>query len=251
MMIYWQNLTMNTNNDNMQLIAHRGLHSDWVLENSDLAITTAVNSGCTAIEVDLQLTADNQIILFHDFTLQRIFGLEKKVQDITFNQLQILNNKSLIKGRIITLSQALKLIPDNIMLNLELKSCSLIKSYKLTKYVIQELTNTKRINVIISSFNPLILRNCYKLAPSIERAILINRKIPLIKYLIKLSKSNPNFIHCSIALLKEKYFMKLIKLNLPFRVFTVNTIEDYIFCQEKNIEAIFSDKIEMLLNYQT
>lgn len=232
----------------MQLIAHRGVHSDLELENSDLAIIEAVNLGCKAIEVDLQLTANNEIILFHDFSLQRIFGINKKIRNSTLNELQELSRLTSKKGKIITLFQALQLIPDCITLNIELKSNSIFRSYKLAYYVIQQLIETKRTNIIISSFNPFILYTCCKIAPNIQRAILINRKIPLFKYLLWCSKSKPHFIHCSIDLLKENYFLKLSALNLPFRVFTVNNTEDYLACRQQNVKGIFSDNIEILLN---
>ena len=68
-------------------IAHRGLHDGGQrLENSLSAARAAIEAGY-AIECDVQLTADGQAIVFHDFTLERLTNgsgnvLEKSLKDL-------------------------------------------------------------------------------------------------------------------------------------------------------------------------
>lgn len=52
-------------------VAHRGLHMDGVVENSPAAFEAAAVRGL-AIECDVQLTADGEAVVFHDFTLERL-----------------------------------------------------------------------------------------------------------------------------------------------------------------------------------
>jgi len=54
-------------------IAHRGLHdkTKGVIENTGSAATAAIEAGF-AIECDVQLTADGEAVVFHDFTLDRL-----------------------------------------------------------------------------------------------------------------------------------------------------------------------------------
>jgi glycerophosphoryl diester phosphodiesterase len=52
-------------------VAHRGLHGNGVIENTLGAARAAVDANC-AIEVDVQLTADNEVVVFHDDTLDRL-----------------------------------------------------------------------------------------------------------------------------------------------------------------------------------
>ncbi len=56
-------------------IAHRGLHDrgSGVIENS-LSAARAAIAGRYAIECDVQLTADGEAVVFHDFTLDRLTG---------------------------------------------------------------------------------------------------------------------------------------------------------------------------------
>lgn len=231
----------------MEIIAHRGIHGNLVLENSNLAIMQALNYGCQAIEVDLQLTNDGEIVVFHDFHLQRIFGIDKTLSDCSFQELRQLTPLNSAKGQILSLSQLLVLVPDDILINLELKSISLFDRGRLVEKVLQQLTDLHRENILISSFNPWLLYKCRASIPEIKRAWLINRKVWFLKWLIGASRVKPHFIHCSIKLLKSGYYLKIAAFGLPIRVFTVNTSEDFLICQQRRVVGVFSDNPSMLV----
>jgi glycerophosphoryl diester phosphodiesterase len=59
-------------------IAHRGLHSPGVPENSLAAIEAAVAAGLP-VEIDIQPTADGRVVCFHDWNLQRMTGRDGRV----------------------------------------------------------------------------------------------------------------------------------------------------------------------------
>lgn len=69
--------------------AHRGLHNKkaGILENTMTAFRKAVNAGY-GIELDIQLTKDEQAVVFHDFNLKRICSVEGDVSDFTYEELQ-------------------------------------------------------------------------------------------------------------------------------------------------------------------
>ncbi len=69
--------------------AHRGLHSrdKSVPENSLKAFELASAAGY-GMELDVQLTRDGQVVVFHDDTLKRVCGVEGRVDDYTFSELQ-------------------------------------------------------------------------------------------------------------------------------------------------------------------
>lgn len=71
------------------LYAHRGLHDNRgsAPENSMEAFRRAVEAGY-GIELDVQLTKDKVPVVFHDFTLKRVCGMEGKVKDYTYEELQ-------------------------------------------------------------------------------------------------------------------------------------------------------------------
>jgi glycerophosphoryl diester phosphodiesterase len=71
------------------IIAHRGFSGKFP-ENTIKSINEAIIVGSDLIEVDLQLTKDNEVVLFHDETLERILKNEKNksIVDYTLKELK-------------------------------------------------------------------------------------------------------------------------------------------------------------------
>lgn len=71
------------------LYAHRGLHDNAsdAPENSMKAFAKAIEAGY-GIELDIQLTKDGEVVVFHDNALNRVCGAEGHISDYTFEQLQ-------------------------------------------------------------------------------------------------------------------------------------------------------------------
>ncbi len=63
--------------------AHRGFYNDSRPENSLSAIDAAVGAGFP-VEIDVQVTADGRAVVFHDWNLKRLAGLDAKVKDVRY-----------------------------------------------------------------------------------------------------------------------------------------------------------------------
>lgn len=72
--------------------AHRGLYSQnqSVPENSLAAFRAAADKGY-GVELDVQFTLDKRLVVFHDDDLKRACGVDKRVDQLTFDQLQQLS----------------------------------------------------------------------------------------------------------------------------------------------------------------
>lgn len=68
------------------VIAHRG-GSDLFLENTMTAFKMAEELGVDAIECDVHLSKDGQLVVIHDDDLKRIAGIDRKISDLTFAEL--------------------------------------------------------------------------------------------------------------------------------------------------------------------
>ena len=66
--------------------AHRGLHDNERPENSLAAFQAAADRGLGA-ELDVHLTKDGQLVVFHDGTLDRVCGRSGKVEKMTAAEL--------------------------------------------------------------------------------------------------------------------------------------------------------------------
>ena len=79
------NIYGNGVNKNIKTIAHRGYVAKGV-ENSIEALEGAAEVGADYVEFDIILTKDNKFVVMHDFNLKRLVGLNKRVQDMNFDE---------------------------------------------------------------------------------------------------------------------------------------------------------------------
>lgn len=102
-------------------IAHRGLHDDefGIPENSLLAFRKAVEAGL-AIENDIHLTKDGEVVVFHDDDLQRMCGIHGRPEDMTLAQLKELRLGD-TEEKIPTLRECLEAIDGKVPLLIEFK----------------------------------------------------------------------------------------------------------------------------------
>lgn len=102
-------------------VAHRGLWApDGAPENSLAAFQAACDGGY-GIELDVQISADGEAVVFHDDTLERLTGAEGGVRDHTAADLAELSLSG-TDERIPTLLEALAVIGHRAMVNIELKT---------------------------------------------------------------------------------------------------------------------------------
>ena len=102
-------------------IAHRGLHdkSKGVIENSISAFNEAIKYRYP-IEMDVQLTKDNEVIVFHDSNLMRLTGLNQEISNLNLNNLikiKLLNSNDCIPS----FAEVLHVINSQVPIIVELK----------------------------------------------------------------------------------------------------------------------------------
>lgn len=150
--------------------AHRGLHTNdgRVPENSLAAFQAAVQAGY-GVELDVQFTADKQIVVFHDNNLKRMCGVDKRVDELTYaelSELHLLDSDQSIP----LLSDVLEVL-DGATLLCEFKALRSYTDTSLCKEALPLLNGYKGA-VCIESFNPFMVRWFYKNAPEYVRGIL-------------------------------------------------------------------------------
>lgn len=101
--------------------AHRGLHNleQGIPENTMAAFGRAVDAGY-GIELDVQLSKDGQVVVFHDFDLKRVCSVDGDVSDYTYEELRrfpVCNTRE----RIPLLADVLKLVDGKVPLLVEMK----------------------------------------------------------------------------------------------------------------------------------
>lgn len=147
--------------------AHRGLHNEVCPENSLAAFLNAAEQGF-GIELDVQLSKDGEVFVFHDYSLARMTGIQKKLCELTVGELEKL--RLLNTGeKIPRLSEVLSAIDGQVPLLIELKGESLDTS--LCKPVAALLENY-RGDYCLESFNPYLLGRMKRYLPKAFRGVL-------------------------------------------------------------------------------
>lgn len=105
-----------------QLIAHRGLFSpeDAVPENSMEAFALAVANGY-GIETDIRLTADGELVIYHDKDLSRLTACDKDVEELTLAEIRELSLDG-TEHKIPTFKEFLRFVDGKVPLVIEFKS---------------------------------------------------------------------------------------------------------------------------------
>ena len=147
--------------------AHRGLHDESKAENSMSAFRAAKEHGY-GIELDVRLSKDGELVVFHDDTLIRVTGNEGKVKDFTSEELAKMKLSGTDEGRP-TFREVLELIDGSVPLLIELKELT-SESGLAEKFV--EVISDYKGEYIVESFNPMTLRRLRRLRPDMLRGIL-------------------------------------------------------------------------------
>ncbi len=147
--------------------AHRGLHGKGVPENSLKAFSLAAEKDY-GIELDVQLTRDGEVVVFHDYTTDRMTGLHGKISELTYKELSALSLGN-TDERIPRLSDVLNTVDGRVPLLIELKGES--TDTALCSALAAELEGYCG-DYLVESFNPLLLRGFARLCPLVPRGIL-------------------------------------------------------------------------------
>ena len=232
--------------------AHRGLHKDPSItpENSLAAFSLAVENNY-GIELDVQLSEDNVPVIFHDYSLKRVCGIDLKVNELSFNELRELRLHS-SHEKIPHLSEVLELVNGRVPLIIELKMgtsditlCGIVLPY-LDKY---------KGEYCIESFNPLGVRYFKKHRPNIVRGQLssdfFKDKEPgnkvlhfVLKNLLLNFIAKPDFIAYSCKYKNALSFVLCKNLYKPITAaWTIDSQEILDCCKNKFDLFIFEDFI--------
>jgi glycerophosphoryl diester phosphodiesterase len=162
--------------DKPLIFAHRGLVTAHQ-ENTLSAVTAAMQSGtCNGTEIDIFLTKDNQLVLFHDEDFKRLTGDDHCIYDMTWPELQALTIKQDIETegglihypqteRIPLLSEVLEVVKGtDFILNIELKAHAVKWSRRRTGAEVAKLVRSMEMEdqVICVSFDFLMLHTLEK-----------------------------------------------------------------------------------------
>ena len=167
------NMYGNGVNKNIKTIAHRGYVAKGV-ENSIEALEGATEVGADYVEFDIILTKDNKFVVMHDYNLKRLAGLNKRVQDMNFDEIVGLTIKQGdYTSKIPSLEEFVTKAKElNMNLVIELKPHGAEPSNYID-ILLDEVKRLKLENYKFMSLNSKVMEELETKAPNLETGYVI------------------------------------------------------------------------------
>ncbi|WP_108670856.1 glycerophosphodiester phosphodiesterase [Peribacillus acanthi] len=223
--------------DTTMIFAHRGSAGTHP-ENTMISFQEAARVGADGIELDIQLTKDNQLVVIHDETIDRTTNGKGFVKDYTLNELKQFNASFSFtskwgKTSIPTLEEVLQWMQGNsLQLIIELKNTRFPYPGMEEKAIALVRKYSMQDRVTWSSFNHYSLVYCYRLSPDVETAPLYRDGLfmPWIYAQSIMAKA----IHPSIKAAPNDIIKKGMESGIKVRPYTIN--------EEKQMKALYDIK---------
>ncbi len=231
-------------------IAHRGLHDDEIPENSMPAFERAIEHGFN-IEIDVHLSKDNQLVVFHDANLNRVCGVKKKVKDCTVEELKTYRLKN-TDCTIPTLDEFLELVDGKVGILCEVKGV-IPWDVRIARATVERFKQYNG-NVALQSFNFGAVISFRKRSDRPFGQLVtwggdeINHLVDIMGKLHLAKMSKPEFIAYDIRNYKagKKYIDKELAKGKKLILWTVNSPEKLVLAREVADNIIFEKPCGLL-----
>jgi len=227
------------------VIAHRGA-CRLAPENTLAAFTAAAELGADAIELDAKLTADGQVVVHHDLTLERTTSGRGRLSQWTLAELEALDagahfGARFTGERIPRLSSVFESLGHRLLINVELTNYEDPRDWlpRAVVGLVREWGLERR--VLLSSFNPLALRAARALAPEIARALLVEAGQSGARRWFYRQISPTHAIHPQDSLLRKSGLDSEHALGRAVHVWTVNDVRRIRELSAWGVDGLITD----------
>lgn len=232
-------------------IAHRGLYNDDIPENSISAFKRAVGKGFS-IELDVRLTKDCKMVVFHDSSLKRMCGVVADISDFTYEQLKAFSLGK-TQEKIPLLSEVLKVIDGKVPVLIELKEGYGFWELEKRVYHILRQYNGE---YAVESFDPFSLLWFRFYAPDIKRGQLISefknkldknyilRKICAKPFIWKLI-SKADFVAADLRSISMEQLFAALDMGADFITWTADS-DELIDAAEQFSKTVIIEKTDLM-----
>ncbi|WP_168796610.1 glycerophosphodiester phosphodiesterase [Cognatitamlana onchidii] len=216
-------------------IGHRGAKGH-VTENTLESIKRALSLGVDAIEIDVHRCASGELVVFHDFTLDRLTDGTGEVAKHKLSALKKLK----VKGnyQIPTLSQVLTLVDNKCLLNIELKGQNTATEAARIITFFVDKKGWEYENLVVSSFQADLLKTVYKINKNIPLGILTDTNLDAAVALAKEVKAVS--IHPEFTML-TKEIVESLQENYRVYTYTVNNLKPIARIKSYGVDGIITD----------
>lgn len=228
------------------IFAHRGA-SAHAPENTLAAFELALEQGADAIELDVKLSADGEVAVIHDPTVDRTTGASGRVKDMTMAVLRSLDAGSSFSAkfqseRIPTLGEVFETVGKRTFINVELTNyntpgdhlvesvCMLVKKFGMQK------------RVLFSSFLPANLSTARNYLPEVPTGLLaLSGVLGLWPRSFGFAFGRYEALHPNLKNASQQQIYFVHRLNRRVHVWTVNEEADLGRLFRWGVDGVFTD----------
>jgi glycerophosphoryl diester phosphodiesterase len=226
------------------IIAHRGDRKNGI-ENTIDACEKALVLGANALEIDIRQSGTGEIVVFHDFSLKRMFNQAGYIGRIPLDVLKtypyISSEKSNPPQHIDTLDNFLEQFKNRIPINFDAKTIHFF-DFKFADMIIKTIKRHDLMDSIwVSCFNPFLLQILKIMEKKIRTGYLFQRLTWMHTTYDLITWTNAWHPHHKI--LNESMVKKAEKLGKEIYVWTVNDEKVLKKILNYPVSGIISDEV--------
>jgi glycerophosphoryl diester phosphodiesterase len=207
--------------------AHRGLHGPGVPENSMAAARGAIDAGL-GIECDIQRSLDLVPMVFHDWDLKRLLGVEGKTESFLASELKSMRYPGTTE-ELVTLADLLALVAGRVTLLIEVKSK---RGYDVTRtcMIVRDALSGYGGQHAVMSFDPRVSRWFARHSPGTARGLVVTEEASMglcgdIRRHMALWHARPDFLAYDIRDLPSRFAASQRARGLPVATWTVRNAD--------------------------
>jgi len=147
--------------------AHRGASAQYP-ENTLLAFRRAIEQGVDVLELDIHLTADDELVIMHDSTLERTTNGHGKIRNHSLHEIRQLDARQ--GEKVPLLSEAIQLARESqIRLFVEVKGATEAEGMAIAEAAVRALEADSFLSqIVLTSFSPSALLRAKAIQPEIS-----------------------------------------------------------------------------------
>jgi glycerophosphoryl diester phosphodiesterase len=246
----------------IQKVAHRG-GSALAPQNTLAAFRNALMLPVDAIELDVQMTRDGHVVVFHDNTVDKLTNASGNMLDLDFSYLRSLNAAAHFPGgwpepqRIPTLREALDLARSHVQVYIEIKFSErngIFGHYpNIAEAVVEEVRAAGMLDrVLIISFDWMILPIVKALEPALRTGAIVSDNVwdPRVDHALQMLADHVSYIGCNWINMDCDLFANAMpevahEHGLKLGVWTANSSDEIRRFAAAGVDSITTDRPDL------
>ena len=228
--------------EDVKIMAHRGA-SKAAPENSLAAVRGAIEAGSDWVEIDVQETADGEVVVIHDSDLMKLARNKTKVWDARLSDLQSIDignsfGPSFQNERVPTLSEVLKLCQGKTGVLIELKYYG--HDQQLEQRVVDIVEKHGMSNeIMVMSLKPDGVRKMKRLRPTWKCGVLLSVSVGNIQ------KIEADFLAVNARFATRSLINKLHQAGKEIYVWTVDDPVSMSMLMNRGVDGLITNRPEV------